>query len=104
MSLHAHVTTRSRDCDGEYRRGRIDWPTIEERVSHFPELEFKDRVFCSVVNLNALDGYLQVTPEGVEYSETTEEGFTSSVIEWCEDDCADGSPWQRDLSAERAGY
>lgn len=105
MSLHAHVTSRSRDCDGEYRSGYTYPLSIEEQNSDFTEIEFKERVIATVVSVFAVDGTLSVSPNVVNWHETTDEGYRSSCIEWCEDEtCEASKSWQRDMSAEKAGY
>lgn len=102
-SLHAHITRQSRDCDGEYRSGHVAMLTFEEEADTFGDLRFKERVLASVVTLHGY-GTLTVTPSGVGWHEQTEEGYSAAEVLWCGDTCATASPWQRDLSAERAGY
>lgn len=102
--VHAHVSTRSRDCDGEYRSGYTATLTSEERCSQFGDMEFKSRMVASTVSVIAEEGTLDVRPGVIAWYERTDEGFRETAVEWCEDDCADGVAWQRDLSAEAAGY
>lgn len=103
-TVHAHVITRSRDCDGEYRSGHTVTLTSEERCDQFGDLTFKERVISSIISVHAEDGSLTVRPHAVEWHEPTDEGYRASSVEWCEDDCADGRSWQRDHRAEAMGY
>lgn len=101
--VHAHVSTESRDCDGRYTGGHVVEMTLEERCSAFGELEFKGRVLTNVVTLHGA-GTLQVTPDGLEWWEQTDEGYSAADVRWCEDECPDERPWMRDHTAEAAGY
>ncbi len=105
MNIHAHVTTRSQDCDGEYRSGYTYFLTSEEQASEFADIEFKERVISSVVSVYATQGTLEITPNRVDWHQITDEGYQSSVAEWCEDETCEGAKaWHRDLSAEAANY
>lgn len=97
--MHAHIS--SRDCDGAY--GHTVSLSCQERLSPNGDLEFKDRVISSVV-WSMSTGTLEVTPEGVSWYEKTEEGYRATEVQWCEDDCAGDTSWQRDIEAEKAGY
>lgn len=103
-TIHAHVETDSRDCDGRYTKGYTDVLTTVERVSEFGELEFKERVMNSVVSLSAEHGTLEVTATGLLWRQPTDEGYSSADVTWCEQENCDDKSWQRDHSAERAGY
>lgn len=100
---HAHVTTSSRDCDGDYSGGHVDEMTLEERCDQFGDLHFRERVAMNVVSLHG-EGTLTVSSTGVHWHEQTEEGYRAADVRWCEEDCPDERSWQRDHSAERAGY
>lgn len=100
--LHAHVETDSRDCDSRYTGGHVLEMTTQERADAFPELTFKDRVLVGVVSLSG-DGLLTVTEDGLSWHEQTEEGYRTAEVRWCEEDCEEAS-WQRDHTAEAAGY
>lgn len=102
ITIHAHGERVSQDCDGQYSSGWLAEPTSEERRSGW-EMDFKGRVVRDIVNTETSSGRLDVTEEGVTWSETTEEGFVSVTVTWCSDQCSD-SPWSRDHTAERAGY
>lgn len=102
-NIHAHVSTSSRDCDGDYSGGHVDEMTLEERCDQFGDLHFRERVLGNVVTLHGY-GELKVTPEGLEWHEQTDEGYRAASVRWCEDACADERPWQRDHRAEAAGY
>lgn len=100
---HAHIEIESRDCDGMYSVGRVDKMTAKERTeTTFSDLAFKDRVITSIISVHGY-GSLNVTPEGVFWNESTEEGYRRVDVTWCNDTCATLS-WQRDHSAEAAGY
>lgn len=101
---HAHVDTRSADCDGTYDKGYTDVPSTLERCSQFGELEFKERVMCSVVSLSAEHGTLEVTATGIEWRQPTEEGYSNTSVTWCEKEDCDRSSYQRDFRAEAMGY
>ena len=101
---HAHVDTRSADCDGTYDKGYTDVPSTLERCSQFGELEFKERVMNSVVSLHAEQGELVVTPQGLTWSQTTDEGYIYTTVRWCEEKNCDRSSYQRDYRAEAMGY
>lgn len=101
--LHAHVTTESADCDGRYSSGRVEEMTLLERCDQFGELAFKDRVMSSVVTMHG-HGELKVTPYRLEWHEQTDEGYRAADVEWCSDEGCPNRSWQRDHSAEAAGY
>jgi len=100
---HAHVSSNSRDCDGDYSRGHVDEMTLQERCDQFGDLRFKERVLASTVTLHG-EGTLEVTEHGLSWHEQTEEGYRAAEVTWCEDDCPDERSWQRDHRAEAAGY
>ena len=101
-NLHAHVETESRDCDGMYTSGYVAAMTTLERNEEFSDLVFKDRVITGIISVHAY-GTLTVTPDGVTWGESTEEGYRRVEATWCSDTCP-GSSWQRDHTAEAAGY
>jgi len=100
---HAHVSSNSRDCDGSYSGGHVIEMTLEERCDQFGDLHFQQRVAGSTITFHG-HGTLSVTPDGLEWHEQTEEGYRASSIRWCEEECDDTRSWQRDHSAEAAGY
>jgi hypothetical protein len=102
FTLHAHVETESRDCDGRYTGGHVEQMTLQERCDPYGDLLFRQRVLGGVVSLHGR-GTLDVSPEGMTWNETTEEGYRAADVRWCEDDCPEAS-WQRDHTAERMGY
>lgn len=103
--FHAHVQTVSRDCDGEYRSGHTtDVMTVEEMLDAHGDYLFKKRVASWVVDLNS-DGLLTVTEDGLDWRQSTEEGYRTTDVTWCEDEgCVDQQSYWRDMTAERAGY
>lgn len=101
-NLHAHVESESRDCDGMYSQGHVAAMTTLEMNEEFPDLVFKDRVITGIISVSGY-GSLNVTPHGVFWDESTEEGYRRVDVTWCNDTCT-GSSWQRDHTAEAAGY
>lgn len=102
--IHAHVDTASRDCDGTYLGGFTEVPNDDERRSEFGDLHFQGRVLRNIVTLHGY-GTLTVNPDGLEWSEQTEEGYSRAEVRWCHDiTCREDKRWQRDLQAEAAGY
>lgn len=103
--VHAHVSTESRDCDGDYSRGHIDRLSALERCESYGDLTFKQRVISSVVSVYAEQGTLEVKPDSVHWFEQTDEGYIRTHIEWCEDEhVGEDETYQRDHRAEAAGY
>ena len=103
MDLHAHVETDSADCDGRYTSGRVEEMTLEERCDQFWDLHFKERILGNTVSFHGT-GTVEVSPSGLHWYEQTDEGYRRVDVEWCEQDCDDVRSWQRDHSAEKAGY
>ena len=102
-NLHAHVETESQDCDSRYTGFCVDEMTTPERNETFPDLVFKGRVIAGIISVHAY-GTLTVTPEGVTWSESTEEGYRRVEVTWCRDTCHGLLSWHRDHAAEAAGY
>lgn len=99
---HAHVESKSRDCDGTYSSGYLAEMTVEERCDQMGDLHFQQRVLAGVVTLHG-HGTLSVRPEGLSWHEVTDEGYSDKEVRWCEADCTDEA-WQRDHRAEAMGY
>ncbi len=111
--IHAHVATASADCDGPFYRDFIIVPNDDEiaasvkadGVNDFSEIDFRQRVLASQVSVYCTeDGTLQVSAGGFSWHETTDEGYRSSHVTWCDDDCDTGQQSQRDVYAEMMGY
>lgn len=109
-NLHAHVSTESADCDGSYSRSHVATLNDDERamseqtVNDFHDIVFKARVVGDTVSTHT-HGTLTVTPDGVEWSEQTEEGYRSVSVSWCEHgSCDTYLRTQRDHRAESMGY
>ena len=100
--LHAHVETDARDCDGRYTDGHVFEKNTLERADDLGDYSFKKRVLARVVSIYG-HGTLKVTPDGLSWHEDTDEGYHRVEVRWCEDECEDCT-WQRDHTAERAGY
>jgi len=104
FNLHAHTSSKSRDCDGDYSSGgNVYEMTTQERCEEFGDLHFQQRVVGYTVSLHG-HGELKVTPEGVEWYETTDEGYRATDVQWCSDECPAERSWQRDHRAEAMGY
>jgi hypothetical protein len=101
--MHAHMSSQSRDCDGDYSHGHVYEMTLAERTDQFGEITFKERVMGSTVSLHGT-GELRVSPLGLEWHEDTEEGYRRVSVTWCEDECPHERSWQRDHRAEAMGY
>ena len=110
--VHAHIEKCSQDWDGRYTSGYTMVQTFEEQGSDTGDVAFHERIMGSIVNTYSLmgEGKLTVSRLGdgdvrATWSEPTEEGFTETEVTFCTDDCDLGdSPWQRDHTAEAAGY
>lgn len=105
-SLHAHVDTAARDCDGPVYRDWVETMTDGERASDFPDLDFKARILSNHVSFSPADKVtVTVREDGFVMEEATEEGFRSAEVRWCEDeDCDPDKRGQRDVYAELMGY
>lgn len=112
MTLHAHIETRTRDCDGVIEWTHVMTMTEAERDGEFGDIEFHKRVVAATVNTYSLDstGMLTVTrlEDGdvrASWHEHTEEGFRAVQATLCTDPCDLGEPdTYRDRTAEAAGY
>lgn len=111
MSIHAHIDNASSDCDGPIYRSRIEVFNEDEiaesgkTYNDFSEIHFRERVLTSEVSVYSCEnGTLQVSSGGFHWSEQTEEGYRSSDVRWCEDDCDLEEKSYRDVFAEQAGY
>jgi len=111
-NLHAHVSTSSSDCDGpmyrEYVSGLNDAELTEHYrangVNDFHDLNFKARILENHVSFN---GFVTVnmTAEGFNTHEPTEEGYRAAEVRWCEDETCDPNAYsQRDVYAEQMNY
>lgn len=101
--LHAHVESRSRDCDGTYDKTWVDVPSTVERMNEYGDLEFQNRVVTSVISLFG-HGTLTVASESCSWHEETEEGYRHVEITWCAEEDCDRTSTFRDHTAESMGY
>jgi hypothetical protein len=115
-TLHAHVSTFARDCDGghgnEYTMGFNDDEVAEREraqgVNDFSDIHFMQRVMMNVASPYAVEYGMtvKVDSEGIEVHENTDEGYRSAEVRWCHDeDCdpnAQGPVY--DEYAEMMGY
>lgn len=103
--LHAHVESRSRDCDGTYDRSYVT--VIDDGED---EYDFEGRLLRSVVSTCGLGGKLEVTrfeeddTFRLSWAEPTEEGFSNVEATTCRDECDEAATTFRDHTAEAAGY
>jgi hypothetical protein len=111
--LHAHMDSRSRDCDGPLDRNWVaTMPDAEDGASDDDrEFAFRRQVLASVVNIQPLHtGTLTVTSfedgtSRLSWHEETDEGFHAVEATFCTDETCDlGASGQRDYYAEAMGY
>jgi len=114
-ALHAHLESRSIDCDGPLDRS---WVMAQEpggeQVSpedQHSEHAFKNRVLASVVSFVPLAGAtLNVTyfadddTSRLSWHEVTDEGNRAVEATFCRDECDTEARSQRDHYAEQMGY
>jgi hypothetical protein len=113
ITLHAHIATSSRDCDGGHGQDYIMFFNDEEIAEHaaaqgindFSDIHFMQRVMNSVASPYAVEYGMtvKVDSEGIEVHEQTDEGYRAAQVRWCHDQCADESS-QYDQFAEMMGY
>lgn len=108
MSLHAHIVKSSRDCDGLYDSTYVEQPDPGQDPD-----DFRDRITAlrlpwkhDMTDPNGEPFHIEVrfTVGGFSWSAPTDEGFTSTEVQWCEDECDLGERTFRDHTAEAAGY
>lgn len=105
MTLHAHVTTNSRDCDGGHGMEYVSTMNDTEKGSQFADLDFKARILSNHVSFHSEFGVtVKVDEHGFNMSEQTDEGYRAAQIQWCEDDCDENDNSVYDEYAELAGY
>lgn len=101
--LHAHVESRSRDCDGTYDRSYVT--VIDDGEG---EYDFEGRLLRAVVSVSGLGGKLEVTrfeeddTFRLSWSEPTDEGFFNVEATTCRDECDEAATTFRDHTAEAA--
>ena len=102
---HAHITHRSRDCDGVYEHDLVVMPTDEERCNIYGDMEFKRRMISEAISISGFGGTLDLEGDTFSWYEKTEEGYVQVSGQWCYD-CGetDKSYSFRDFTAEAAGY
>lgn len=117
-NLHAHVNTRSVDCDGplytsyveslnadEIGEHEASFVASGESVNDFHDIHFKQRVLGTTVSFHGIGSTIDVSPDGFDYAETTEEGSRVHSVRWCEDpECDPNERSRRDVYAEQMGY
>ena len=114
-NLHAHVSTTSRDCDGghghDYVMGFSDAEAAErvaaDGVNDFSDIHFMQRVMMNVASPYAVEHGMtvKVDSEGIEVTETTDEGFRAAEVRWCRDESCDPNvASQYDEYAEAMNY
>lgn len=110
-TLHAHVETHTRDCDGAITRSHVLTMTDEERTGEFGDIRFHERAVNAAVNTYSLlsTGHLTATRLGdgdvrLSWNEATDEGSRCVEVTLCTDDCDTDQTTYRDHAAEAAGY
>lgn len=111
MTLHAHVSTAARDCDGLYTRDYVmtfdEAETVLEKSLMPSAFHFMNRVMCAVASPYAVEHGMTVRVDdaGIEVHEVTDEGYSEASVRWCHDDDCELGEWSfRDHTAEAAGY
>lgn len=113
LTLHAHVSTSSADCDGPIYRDYVTVPNDEEIAEHeaangindFSDIHFMNRVFTNHCGPYAVHQMrVTVDESGFQWHEDTEEGYRGGEVLWCHDDCDESQASQRDVFAEQMGY
>ena len=99
MTIHAHVSIESADCDGRYSRSYVRMPDDWQSDS-----EFRAETFASVLMYANEFTKVEFTSDGFHHDEFTDEGFIHSEFTWCNDDDTDVKNTFRDHSAEAMGY
>jgi hypothetical protein len=110
--LHAHVSTVSADCDGQYYNAHVVTFNDDERAesgliyNDFSEIHFMERVLNNVASPYAVRQLkLTMDEEGIDGNEDTEEGYRSFRVEWCRSESCDTDETERhDYRAEAMGY
>jgi hypothetical protein len=98
MSIHAHLTIESADCDGRYSRTATVRPVGDES-----EWDFHAITIGNVMAFSD-NGTAEITPDGFTFMTSTDEGFIHTDVTWCEDDDVNTPSTFRDHSAESVGY
>lgn len=113
MTLHAHIDTASRDCDGLYTRDYVmtfNDAEVEESkkdVNDFSDIHFMNRVMTNIASPYAVEHGMTVKVDdaGIEVHEVTDEGYREATVRWCRDEDCEVAEWSfRDHTAEAAGY
>jgi len=115
-TAHAHIATAASDCDGPLYRDYTVFVSDEAKaksavrdgVNDFWDIEFRESILTSQVSLTTMrdgqTGTLTVTEDGFSWNRSTDEGYESSEVTWCDDESCDESYSQRDIYAEMMGY
>lgn len=113
-TAHAHVSSASADCDGPMYRDYTVFVDDEAKaksaacdgVNDFWEIEFRNSILTSQVSVYAVEHGLtmKATEAGFCWHETTDEGYRSGDVRWCDDEDCGESYSQRDVYAEMMGY
>lgn len=113
---HAHISTASADCDGPFYRDYTVFVSDEAKaksaacdgVNDFWDIEFREGILASQVSLTTMrdgqTGTVNVTEDGFSWHRSTDEGYESSDVRWCDDESCTESYSQRDIYAEMMGY
>lgn len=113
-TLHAHVSTYSRDCDGGHGHDYVmmfSESELAERenadgINDFSDIHFMQRVMMSVASPYAVEYGMTVKVDstGIEVNEATDEGFRSAEVRWCREACEETYDHHFDEYAEAMGY
>jgi hypothetical protein len=99
-TAHIHVRVEAVDCDGTYLRAYISRPEGLDPLDLLKATVFEYLPPSEETTL------VRTAGGSFEWTERTEEGHRNVSIEPCEKECQENrhNTYDRDLTAERAGY
>ena len=114
FTLHAHVSTSSRDCDGGHGENYLTFANDDEiaemvaadGINDFSEIHFMNRVLTNHCSPYAVDPGLRITitDDGFEWNGPTDEGYRSGEVTWCREEGCDDRHVVFDEYAQAMGY
>lgn len=108
---HVHVRVESRDCDGDYLRAYIYRPEPYDPGKPMQRAQDAFDLLRMVVfdrlPWSEETTLIRLSDGSFEWHEATDEGYRHVHVQPCEKACSDDDRnlvYDRDLTAERAGY
>lgn len=98
-SEHAHISTESADCDGQYSRTNVLVPDATQ-----DEWGFRAETIGNALAYVTEGADVTFSVDGFSVSYSTDEGYVFSEFTWCTDDDTDTRSTFRDHRAESMGY